>query len=654
MKKIAVLITTILFVSASLSAYAQSSGSDYIDPGPGGFDGGENEGGGVNNGDDGSDYLPPGNGNGSNTPTSQPPETEVRTRWEPTFYLDFDFSSTITNLNVPTTDHHENSNSGYRVVNSGRLEFGVGPHVEWYYENATGIRSDAWGIVGLIPIVGSSGVEVRHVGNLEDARKIYGTAIEPVRSLEEIKSWAIGDSKTYLEKGGLLAIAGLGVGWIGLTGSVLAQGSWSVHIERMTADDVAVKITRNEVTQLATAAGSVVVSVGVSNFRSADDGFSFIVKLNGAESPKIFSDLIRGNVAVAQIKASEGSRDVSYTEVAREIRKGHFQNFFLGIPLLANAQWNKGHIRSLSKRDLRLIGAKAEAHYGVFSRQHRVFLFGQSRWRSQSFYGAKYKVTSENQDLTNEDGYFGMYSWITSDTDSNQWKLSSALRSVVRQTGVKEILVNIPPVENLESASFNFSVPLSRSLTDKLIDRAKGLSKSEFIAVARALHGEYFKSMTNENIGPHTDPLDICSEYSWNAEYCKYTTDSELKSAMGEMWKSLHKMDQVKSNPKAFTRAYAQFGEGMSTNAFTFQAVLAIAGAGVPLNLNISGTHIEPYGLGLATTDKPGELIVVRTGPEPAKGTETQFPATSNRGLIFGPGESAPPVIVPTMPPTLR
>lgn len=533
-------------------------------------------------------------------------EWAIKSHLEPMLYLDVDLSrNRITNLTPHDSSagadqpvHHEDNpemetmvfgdyRDGFKVVSLRQVSLGLGAQRRLEVFNGGEGPVPVGAIVGLVPIGGSDAINVRHVKTMNEARTIVNQVTVP-ESLAALNDWTAGDSLMVASNGGILFYAGLTYHTVGVAGVYVAQGTWSIYMEKISAAEVHVKITKGVLKEYGVVTGGALASVGLSAFDNTDDSFSFRLDLDKPEAQEVFRLLIGGDLRAAQEASILPDGAARYVAMETEIQSGTFRNFIFGIPLLFNTSWSSGKIDTFARRDLVIEGRKIEAQYGLYARTRRHVGFGVRRVRQQGFYGVSYSDSGYGRSR----GQFGKYIWSFADNSSNHWRVRSALREVVRQTGLKQILVNIPAKDNLEYVSFLVDIHFSQDTTHRLMRLAESLSEKEFVERGLVIHREYFRDMKDEPTAAN-DPLDLCSDYGWNVDHCKYSLERYTKSGMAQMWRALREMNDHREDNVKFTKAYAEFGEGISETVFALQAVVRAVGGQIPVHAEINGTHVS-------------------------------------------------------------
>lgn len=636
---------------------------------------GNANGGGNNGGGDNSD----GDNSDGDTSIQPKPEVELRSKLEPIFYLDFDITRKIINRTLHdsskannqtiTYDFNPNRESlilgdyqdGFTVVDYHLIEGGIGLRAKLFYENASGLKELFYAYAGIIPYAGKDMMTVRYANTLAAAKKMPRFS-NPPETADDLANWSLGDSMTYESTGGVMFIAGAGFSLIGVSGAKIAKGTWKVYVEKTDIQTAYVKITKNKLDSLSGHVGGVLVSIGTGEFKSSDDGFSYKLDLTSQTGRQAFADLLSGNVLGVQMLEQNQDPSVLHVDNFKITSAGKFNNFFLGLPLILNTNWSSGNIYSFEATDMIIDQKKAQAHYGVYSKDRQTRVFATKRSRTYTFYGADYSVTDSQNQVLN--GQFGHFIWSYHNEDSSQSSLRKAMKELVRQVGLQNlVLVNIPSNDDLNYTGLNFEVSFDQNQTDRMIRAAqlqgfvawkeqgsKALNTYFKTTEDRLGLCENFSSTNNDNFGTADAAEDIrkrCYSYYKSGGIGE---DGTLE-AIEKMHQALREMGTAKgSNSEIFVKAYAKFGKAALTNPFTFNKALELAGTGVELTYTVEGEKLSAYEIGVATTGKSGEFKVIKSPGEPLKNRNRhgRIENERTRGVIIAP--SRPIIETPLLP----
>src|SRR5690606_8668179 len=94
------------------------------------------------------------------------------------------------------------------------------------------------------------------------------------------------------------AVAGLGP--VGLGTARSAFGTWEVYVEKVGANRAYVKMTRGKLDSFSLFTNVSIISLSKSDFKSSDDGFSYLLDLSTDTGRKAYEDMIRGNILASE------------------------------------------------------------------------------------------------------------------------------------------------------------------------------------------------------------------------------------------------------------------------------------------------------------------------------------------------------------------
>lgn len=537
-------------------------------------------------------------------------KNELKARLRPLFHLNFDYGSYIVNLtpqfngserSIVSYDYKPMASSdalvygdfrdGFQKTVYGSIEVGIGAQVKFWFDNATGLRQYFWGYVGVLPILGKETESVRYVSTLDKAYAMGGRWVVP-KDASDLDRWDPGDSITYVGQGGIIFSAGAGLGPVGVGVAKLATGTWETYVEKVGSNKAYVKMTRGKLSNFSMFTNVSILTLSLSEFKYADDGFSFLFDLSTDTGRKAYEDMIRGNVLASENFAND--RPVNYVERApvlkvetfRSVSTGRIASRSLALPIIWDKTYSRGRVNSFTTSDLHLDRNTARVHYGIFSDVEDSRFFFKHKERHIMFYGAKYSV--ENWDSkARMDSMFGTFSYAFRHEKSNGQRLRAGIRELIKRTGLDTLMVRVPD-RDLGYTGIEFNVNFSEENTLRLMMAAQRLTQDQFIDKATDLVYPYFAE--------NNDPYDYCMIDANLPGSCQNKLSRRTAVAASKMYYALKKMYKyMNSDAKAFAAAYGEFGEGMSENAFTFKAALNMAGPGVGIDYLIEGTYISMY-----------------------------------------------------------
>lgn len=556
---------------------------------------------------------------------------KLKHKWEPLFYLDFDFAAYLINLtphrgaqqrpppapapaagpllvtyaktrtapvNVADTLVMDDHRGGFQKATGGTVSAGVGAQVKWWYANSSGIKQDLWAYVGILPVVGTSTYSKRYVKTLEEAQSASGYTRSP--SARDIEAWQLGDSVKSVNSGGVVFMAGLGLNPVGVGAAGFAAGTWEKYIEKVSETEAYVKISKGKLNKLALFTYAGIMSLQTEKFNSTDDGFSFVYDLSLEEGRRAFEDMTHGNIlASEQIAARNPANHVERApltkiETFRTISTGALASLNLGIPILWNYSSASGNIKSFTSSQLYVDRNTAQAHYGVYTQEKSNRLFFRHTEQALNFYGTRYTMTDWE---TNEvaKGVFGQYQYSYHKDHSSARTFTAAVDKLVKKTGVDFLRVKVPASGHLGYAGFALSVKLSEENTMNMIREAQTIDRASFVSRAVSPIRHYVKVQK--------DPYDLCPKAEdteapprYEAPDCEKYLSAETAKAATQMYVSLRNMNKyLNQNDSAFSIAYGEFGEGMAANMFAFRYATRIAGPDLLMSYLVQGTRFSLY-----------------------------------------------------------
>ncbi len=490
------------------------------------------------------------------------------------------------------------------------LEGGIGAAAGFYFENATGIASQFWAQVGLMPMKGTEISSVRYFKTLVDAKKTKGYTVAPM-SVTELYKWEQGENVSFKSKGGIAFIAGTGIGLMGLTSTSVAMGTWETYVEKVDASRAYVKITKSKLEAFSKGAGSFLASMAVQKFENSDDGFSYLVDLQLDEGRKVYQDLLRGNVIAAQIAAEKIAKNpllkasVQKVESFKRISKGKGFNVFFGLPIFLNAAAAQSKIQTFSTTDLHIEDSRVNAQFGIYDFTTQTRAFGNHTTTSRGFYGVRYTVADIKTGKQTDSGEMGRFSWMYQSDNSSKKSISRSLEDLMQQTGLKSLRVSIPEVSaDMDFSNISLNISMNAATVEQIGRRMSGMTKEILLTWTeqRIQH-----VISNSGMGVCVDSQDSLT----NRADCETSFKLQTQSGIEKMKEALEMMAQVKNDDVKYTKAFAEFGKAAMSNQVTLQMALSMASRGVQLNFAIEGTFIDPVQVNLETTSKDGEYIII-------------------------------------------
>jgi hypothetical protein len=483
----------------------------------------------------------------------------------------------------------------YQKTSFELLEGGAGAALSFYFKNATGTLSRLWAQVGLMPMRGTEVSSVRYFKTLAAAKNAKGYTKAPLDVTITYK-WEIGDSITYKSKGGTIFVAGAGVGIAGLNHTSLAQGTWETFVEKVDKTKVYVKITNTQLDAYATGSGAALVAGARTSFNNADDGFSYLIDLSTEEGRKVYSDLVRGNVAAAQKYASEIQLSpelpaVIKIENFKRVSKGKGYSLFLGIPIFLNAVNSENKIESYEKSDLVFDNSSVDAIIGIYDFTTKTRAFGTHTTVSKGFYGVRYGVTDLKTKESLENSEFGRFTWMYQDDNSSMRSLHSNLNQLIQETGLEQLKIQLPNrAADMDFTNLTLNITLNEKNIRNMMASSVGRNANTMKNWAQKRVEHAYRTYGNS----------LCKT-SNESEACESEIRSQTMYSSSKMQAALKKMSSNTRNSKAYTKAFAEFGQAAMANQLTLAMAISMAGEGVEVSFVAEGTYFKTRQLHLRT-----------------------------------------------------
>jgi hypothetical protein len=587
-------------------------------------------------------------------PQQSQPKTQLKAKLEPFFYIDFDWGAWTVNLTPHSAtkqadqyvkqDYNPNNDTlvygdykdGFQKTSYAQIEGGLGPQVSFWLANTSGIATQFWAYVGVMPVVGKQASSVRFANTLSEAQTQPGITSVPHQA-SDIVQWHEGDNVTLISKGGVMFAAAAGLNAFSVGTARIAEGSWETYVEKIRGNRAYVKMTKGQLTNLSGFAGAALYNVSLNEFKNTDDGFSFLYDLNTEVGRHAYEDVVKGNVFSSQqlaTKKKSESGPVTKVESFRSVNSGKNVSHSFGIPILWNTSYTSGKIQSYTSSTFHMDNTSVQVNYGIYSRENNYRFWDIHHTTDYMFTGAMYAIR-DNSDRSVTRGIFGRYSYAYKNEEATNFGFRRAIQNLIRQTGETDLMVNIPTV-NLGYTGIEFNVTLSEANTYNLMAYANG-----FQDVFSPLAQQYLDQYNAQG----TDPLWYCNlddRTEKTDPNCLYRVKSQTLNAAKTMNEALKKMAETQNtDAKAFSAAYAQFGEAMGTNMFTFRTALQLAGAGAKIDYLLEGTKFSMYYKSWETTSTPNRWAVTSNASASGKKQIPFDPKTlrsKTRGFLFAPG----------------
>ncbi len=523
---------------------------------------------------------------------------------EPILFFDYDKGRKVINLTpnaevtasiMPSSELRMGSLSvnltpasdekGYRVEQYKRWAAGLGLALTMQFSNATQFVALFKAYAGVLPVRGSM-VRAERFAPTKKAIKELPPVKIPYKATD-IDSWTIGDKVAFETSGGMMYAAGISFAGIGIGPTYVTMGRWLVEVDKMDDKKVLVQINNTKIKALNKAIGFYMVTASKAEMKSVDRSFSFMFDLSDPKAAEAYEDLLRGNVLGSQnLAADERVHSVLRFEDIKSETLKRVRARSLALPFAYNVV-SRSKIQSVAHKEYHPDQSQTDITYGVYQLNRDVRLFSKHRNRQIAFYGAQYQTTY--RDGKKEDGHFGQFIWNYQNDHTKAPYLRGEIKKLIRKTGLRnELDTKVSGNGYLGYVNLNAVLTIPKETTNLLIDMATDENKSwGFNKLADAYIANYFKEGRDDN--------DVCRSYQDDLSTCQTEMVKRTNRSLKLMKMNLKKMGQLRNtDPKAFTKAYASFGEAMLNNQFTFQVVFSlIKGRGASLGYQVLGEKLS-------------------------------------------------------------
>ncbi len=539
----------------------------------------------------------------------------LRAKIEPLFFIDFDYGTGIIAIEnetpaqkgfAPSLQLTENAPL-YQKISYLSLDAGVGAVTKLYFENASGLAAKWFGVIGITKTVGEEISSVRYAKTLKEAEEMDGYRTAPLE-VTDIYPWKNGESVTFKSKGGVVFFGVTGFGAAGISMAKVAQGAWETYVEKIDASNVYVKLTNTSLKALAVNGNAGMVGLSVNEFKSADDGFSYKLNLENEVARKVYHDLLRGNVAAAEVLAKQTSA-VQKIENFKRVTKSKGLSLFIGVPIFLNASSSENKVEVVNNADLIIDNEKVNSTIGIYDFTIQTRALNAHTLTSKGFYGVRYNVSDLTSTNVKERGEFGRFSWIYQDDHSSGHTVTQMLKNLYDATGLDQLRINLPAeAKDMDFTNVTVDITFDGTKTNDLMNRIAAMTPSGLAEWAnQRVHFAYAQEGQN-----------LCLPSQLNAESCEGEILNKTLYGAKKMQEAMIRMRASQSSnsnsDSEYTRAYADFGKAAMTNSITIKMAVAIAGAGVELNFAIEGTYLKNHNVSFRSNEN-GQFVVDTNAP---------------------------------------
>jgi hypothetical protein len=211
-------------------------------------------------------------------------------------------------------------NSGWIEEKRVRLEFGLGLNA---------VKSQF--SLGLIPFKGALNTTISH----KDDLKAQSISLLLPTKFNELKNWNIQDQGIYQTYGGVSAFANFGVGPVNLGNlSFGLQNQFIVLIQKITQDEVLVKISEEELNRRQFIFGPLLSTATFGTFQGKRISLEFILNLEQEEHGTFYQKALAGHLSYVQERLPFHRQ--------KFIWEGREKHYYLGIPMVAGKLTKRG------------------------------------------------------------------------------------------------------------------------------------------------------------------------------------------------------------------------------------------------------------------------------------------------------------------------
>ncbi|RLA63600.1 MAG: hypothetical protein DRQ88_12180, partial [Epsilonproteobacteria bacterium] len=272
------------------------------------------------------------------------------------------------------------------------------------------------------------------------------------------------------------------------------------------------------------------------------------------------------------------------------------------IPFIYNVNYKKGSSYTLSNSRMLNEKMAIEEHRGVYNKEIKSRGYAsKAHDRISLFAGGIQKVTmfkGINEEIIQR--LFATYNYSYERNNVEAKKFNKELRKIVKKFGYnKEINFKLPKeYKDYVKIEFNTTftdkalkvlLKMARTVKDIDFGNRKIKPKNYYATLGEIAVNNYFRNVKDAR-------KEFCTAKI--KSHCNRIIRNETKNALKKAFKYLIQMNKwyaKKGNSKKFAKAFADFGEQMITNRFTFHTLMwEMRQQPVELNLKITGARIMP------------------------------------------------------------
>jgi len=487
---------------------------------------------------------------------------------------------------------------GFRVIHRSDWNIGLGVGIYGELSFGGGVS------IGISAKVDKGTTINKFYPSMEQIKKAKKPKIP--KNLKLLKDYSVGDSIAYLTKGGVSFTAGFGFPLLKVGVNYIGQGKWGVEIQKVGPKSATVKIVKGHIHTFGIGLTAVVTRVASEHFRDYDKNFFYKFDLVDEKMEEIYELMIRGKVNEVQEFHTENKKYHKYiTKISEGKSKttGFRKVRSVTIPFIYNVNYKRGASYTLSNSRMLNEKMSIEEHRGVYSKDIKSRGYAsKAHDRLSLFAGGIQKVTMfKGINEENIQRLFGSYNYSYEKNKVEPEKFDKELKKIVKKFGyTKEIDFKLPS-DYKGYVKMEFNASFSDLALKKLLIMAKTVKDINF-GNKRIKPKDYYGKLGEVAVNNYFRKVEGAKKEFCTAKakfHCRIIIRRETRKALNKAYEYLQEMNkwyEEKPNPKKFAKAFADFGEKMLENRFTFHTLMwEMRSQPVKVLLKIKGQGIRPF-----------------------------------------------------------
>lgn len=481
------------------------------------------------------------------------------------------------------------SKNGYRVIEQSDL--GISVPIPIMQSEGLPVTFS----IGVTPSIGKGWTSSRFVQTFEETKKVKALKL-PIDDIT-MNEWRPKDEFYYHRNKGISVNASVGAKGFSVGAAVFIDSVWNVNIDRidqnkfsisyMNALDKGVKVYGSatiagfSIDKLWGESKSFFYSFDLSSKRIEKnlkietnyEGKKEEIIIKEASVRKAFLNAMKGDLVLADMLSKEkgfGVEKISETDTRSKTLK---RSAYFSIPVLLSITSQKGKSNIVNNSKLIQEDILAEQLIGVYAKEFQTSgMLSKNAQENLLFTGNFQQITPlakpEGKVLRRYSANF-KYLYMRNKVDADKLQLElKRLRFLIGQ--MKELKDLKVPEKEIGSLKIEVDLLLSDMATDELMNMAQKTSEQDFSKEAINYLEGFFK-----NVGDAAEETckDMGLEYKIS---CQPLLRKQTNDGMKEAYRALRVMHAEKENQNYdnFVKAFADFGQAMSTNRFSLKTIL--------------------------------------------------------------------------------